>query len=211
MVKRTWRWSGLACVLALVAGCGGGSSGNNDQGIVFRAAGVFRSLTNIAGGEITCTEPLVAEGAIADTEGTISLSTTRFFPDEFDPEGDPCGGQLGLRNSLSTQSINVQFVTIEYEVAGSAVQVPRYVFNTGLTIPPSTCEGCTSSGEDGFTYLSLLGQIVPQSRVTFLNQNVNRLPATPYQMDVFITASGQSDQGTNYETNVTGYTITVTE
>lgn len=211
MVKRTSWWGGLALALSLVTvGCGGGG-GNNDQGIVFRASGIFRSLTNITPGTITCTEPLSTDQAISDTSGTISLIGTLMYPDENDPVGDPCGGQLALQNSLSEQSINVQFVTIRYEVAGAAVEVPTYVLNTGTTIPSPSCEGCTSSGEDGLVYLSLMGQIVPQSRMTFLTQNVNRLPATPYQLDVYITASGQSDQGTNYETNEIGYTLTVVD
>lgn len=210
MVKRTLWLSGLACVLALAAGCGG-SSGNNDQGIVFRAAGIFRTQTNITPDRITCTEPITVESAISDTSGSISLSTTRFYPDRRDPLGDPCGGQLALQNNLTRQSINVQFVTIDYEVAGSAVQVPTYVANTGITIPPPTCEDCLfSSGQPGLVYLLFNeGGLVPEQIITFLNQNVNRLPAPPYQMNLNITASGQSDQGTNYETNITGYTITV--
>jgi hypothetical protein len=210
MVKRTLRWSGLLCALALV-GCGG-SGGNNDQGIVFRADGIFRTQTNITPDRITCTEPITVESAISDTTGTISLSQTDFYPNRVDPVGDPCGGQLALQNSLSSQSINVQFVTVEYQVAGSAVQVPDYVVNTGITIPSPSCQTCQfSSGQPGLAYLLLNGGIVPPQIITFLNQNVNRLPATPYQMDVYITASGQSDQGTNYETNQIGYTLTVVD
>ena len=210
MVKRTLRWSGLLCALAFV-GCGG-SGGNNDQGIVFRAQGIFRTQTNITPDRITCTEPITVESAISDSTGTISLSQTDFYPNRVDPVGDPCGGQLALQNSLTSQAINVQFVTVEYQVAGSAVQVPTYVVNTGITIPSPTCETCQfSSGQPGLAFLLLNGGIVPQQIMTFLNQNVNRLPATPYQMDVFITASGQSDQGTNYETNQIGYTLTVVD
>jgi hypothetical protein len=210
MVKRTLRWGGLAFALALIAGCGGGG-GNNDQGIVFRAAGMFRTQTNITPERITCTEPTTIESAISDSSGTVSLRGSRWFPDRTDPEGNPCGGEMALQNSLSTQSINVQFVTMEYEVAGAAVQVPTYTFNAGITVPPPTCEGCTSSGQDGLVYLALRQQIVPEQIIVFLNQNVNRLPVTPYQMDVYITASGQSDQGTNYESNTLGYTITVVD
>lgn len=211
MVKRTLVWSGLVGVLALVAGCGG-SGGNNDQGIVFRATGIFRTQTNITPERITCTEPITVESSISDTTGTISLSTTDFYPNRVDPVGDPCGGQLALQNSLTSQSINVQFVTVDYEVAGAAVDVPTYVINTGITIQSPTCEDCLfSSGQPGLAFVLLNGGLVPQEIITFLNQNVNRLPATPYQMNLFITASGQSDQGTNYETNEIGYTITVVD
>lgn len=211
MLKRTLVWSGLACALALVAGCGG-SGGNNDQGIVFRATGMFRTQTNITPDRITCTEPITVESAISDTTGTISLSTTDFYPNRIDPVGDPCGGQMALQNSLTSQAINVQFITVRYEVAGAAVQVPTTVVNTGITISPPTCETCQfSSGQPGLVFVLLNGGIVPQEIVTFLNQNVNRLPATPYTMNVFLTASGQSDQGTNYESNEIGYTLTVVD
>lgn len=211
MVKRMLVWGGLACALALVAGCGG-SGGNNDQGIVFRAGGVFRTQTNISSGTITCTEPTVTSATISDTAGTISLSSTDFYPDRTDPRGDPCGGQLALENNLTSQSINVQFVTFEYDVAGAAVQVPTERLDTGITIPPPTCVDCDpSSGQTGLVFLSLQQQIVNAVTMTFLNQNVNRLPATPYTMSVTITAFGQSDQGTNYESNPIGYTITVTD
>lgn len=210
MVKRTLRWSGLLCALALV-GCGG-SGGNNDQGIVFRATGMFRTQTNITPDRITCTEPITVESAISDTTGTISLSTTDFYPNRVDPVGDPCGGQMALQNSLTSQAINVQFITVRYEVAGAAVEVPTTVVNTGITISPPTCETCQfSSGQPGLVFVLLNGGIVPQEIVTFLNQNVNRLPATPYTMNVFLTASGQSDQGTNYESNEIGYTLTVVD
>ena len=212
MVKKTLLGGGLAFVLALVGGCGG-SGGNNDQGIVFRATGIFRTQTNITTGDppvITCTEPIVGNSTITDVSGTISLSNTRFYPDRVDPAGDPCGGELALVNNLSSQSINVQFVTIKYQIAGAAVAVDDNVVNTGFTISPATCEDCQfSSGQPGLIFLALRGQLVPQRIITFLNVNVNRLPVPPFQMDLFITASGQSDQGTNYETNEVGYTLTV--
>ncbi|MBY0278422.1 hypothetical protein K2Z84_24090 [Candidatus Binatia bacterium] len=210
MVKRTLVWSGLACALALVAGCGGGSGGNNDQGIVFRAGGTFETKTSITSDRITCTEPPTVDGVISDVSGVISLSRTLSYPNtSLDSDGDPCGGRLALINSLTSQSINVQFVTIEYEIPGAAVAVPDGVPNVGIVVPPASCETCTSTGQPGLVYLSLFGQLVSRETMTFLQNNVNRLPATPFQMNLFITASGQSDQGTNYETNAVGYTITV--
>lgn len=211
MVKRMLAWGGLGCVLALVAGCGG-SGGNNDQGIVFRAGGIFRTQTNVSSGTITCTEPTVGSATISDTAGTISLRNTLYYPNRTAADGDPCGGQLALENNLTSQSINVQFVTIDYDVPGAAVDVPTNPLNTGITIPPPTCEDCLfSSGQPGLVFLSLVQQLVSAETIAFLNQNVNRLPATPYTMNVYVTASGQSDQGTNYESNTIGYTISVTD
>jgi hypothetical protein len=209
MVLRKTCWGGLVVTLALFVGCGGGSGGNNDQGIVFRATGIFRTLTSVTTGTITCTDPITNTQAITDTAGRISLSTTEFYPNRNDPFGDPCGGYVGLQNNLSSQSINTQFVTIRYEVAGAGIQVPDVTVNIGLTVPPVSCKNCTSSGLDGFIYLPLVQQLVPQEIITFLNLNQNLLPAPPYQMDVYVSVSGQSDQGTNYDSNEIGYTITV--
>lgn len=207
MVKKT-SWGGLLCALALVAGCGG-SGGNNDQGIVFRATGIFRGLESIQPDRITCTEP-TTDNAIIDTSFTLSLSLPiDGFPDRFNPLADPCGGYIGLQNNLSNQFINVYEIAIRYEVPGAAVQVPDWSVSFGQTIPPSTFEGDTPSGLPNVIFAELVGQIVPLPILVFLNQNVNRLPATPYVMNVFLVARGQSDQGTNYETNEIGYTITI--
>jgi hypothetical protein len=212
MVLRKTCWMGLGLVVATAffVGCGG-SGGNNDQGIVFRATGIFRTLTSDTGTIITCTDPITASQAITDTAGTISLTLTVDYPNRNQSISDPCGGYVGLQNNLSQQSINTQFATVRYEVAGSAVQVPTVPVNIGLTVPPASCKGCTSSGIDGFIYLPLAQQLVSQETITFLNQNSNELPAPPYQMNVFVTVSGQSDQGTNYTSNEIGYTITVVE
>jgi hypothetical protein len=210
MVLRKTCWGGLVVALGLFIGCGG-SGGNNDQGIVFRATGIFRTLTSVSGGTITCTDPITTAQAITDSAGRISLSSTRFYPDRNDGVADPCGGYVGLQNNLSQQSVNAQFASVRYEVPGSAVQVPDNPVNVGLTVPPPSCEDCTSSGLPGLAYLPLVQQLVPEPIIAFLNQFQNQLPTPPYQMNVFVTVSGQSDQGTNYTTNEIGYTITVEE
>jgi hypothetical protein len=92
------------------------------------------------------------------------------------------------------------------------VQVPDNPVNVGLTIPPVSCGAeCTSSGLPGLAYLPLVQQLVPEQIIAFLNQFQNELPTPPYQMNVFVTVTGQSDQGTNYTSNKVGYTITVEE
>ncbi|MEW6272735.1 MAG: hypothetical protein AB1689_25950 [Thermodesulfobacteriota bacterium] len=210
MATRTW-WGGLALVSAvLVAGCGG-SGNNNDQGIVFRAGGTFQAQASIQPDQITCTEPVTVDGAIADNAASISLSTTRFFPDENDPFGDPCGGWLQLINNLSSQFINVTEVSLRYDIPGAAIEVGPWSVSLGASIPPTSFQNDTPSGQANVVFVSLLGNIVPEPIIAQLNQNVNRLPSTPYVMNVFIVARGQSDQGTNYETNEIGYTINVTD
>jgi hypothetical protein len=214
MAKKTWgvvsRAVAALTVVASLVACGG-SGGNNDQGIVFRATGIYRGLESIQPDRITCTEPTVSN-AIIDTSFTLSLSLPiEGFPDRFNPFADPCGGYIGLQNNLSNQFMNVNEISLRYDVPGAAVQVPDHSVSFGQTIPPSSFDGDSPSGQGNLIYAELVGQIVPQTILVFLNQNVNRLPDTPYIMNVFLVARGQSDQGTNYQTNEIGYTITVVQ
>lgn len=206
MVKRMSS-CGLLLALALVAGCGG-SGGNNDQGIVFRATGIFRGLESIQPDQITCTEPTV-NNVIIDAAFTLSIATAVDFPNRNDPFGNPCGGYIGLQNNLSQQFMNVTEISIRYEIPGAAVAIPTHSISFGQTIPPSLFEGETSSGQNNLIFAELVGQLVPRNIIVFLNQNVNRLPTTPYLMNVFLVARGISDQGTNYETNEIGYQLTI--
>src|SRR5262249_725827 len=123
--------------------------------------------------------------------------------------GDPCGGWLALQNNLSSQSINVTEISFRYDIPRAAIQVGPWSMSTGQTILPPGSTNNSPSGQAHVTFIQMLGNIVPQPIITQLNQDANRLPATPYVMNVFIVARGQSDQGTNYETNEIGYTITV--
>ncbi len=198
------RVAGLALALG---GCGGGGS-NNDQGIVFRSTGIYRGLEAIEEDKITCTEPTVSN-AIIDTAFTIDLSGMRWFPDRNDPFGDPCGGYIGLQNNLETQSINVQEISIRYEVPGASIAIPSTSVSFGQTILPTSSTVTTPSGQVNLIYAQLVGQIVPRELLVFLNQNSNSLPGTPYEMNAILVARGQSEQGTNYETNEVGYQLTI--
>lgn len=199
----------LGLTTALVAAGCGGSGGNNDQGIVFRAVGTYRGLESIELGRITCTEP-TEQSAIVDTSYTLDIGTVVDFPNRNDPFADPCGGYIALENNLETISINVQEIVIRYEVPGAAIQVPDHSVSFGQRILPSSSDQQTPSGRANLLFAELVGQIVPRTIIVFLNQNVNLLPASPYIMNAFITARGQSDTGETYETNEIGYTFTIT-
>ena len=204
------RWGSWLAVAALVAisGCGG-SGGNNDQGIVFRANGVFRSITNITDTNITCTEPLTVQSAIADQSFTLHIASVPNFPNRNIADADPCGGSLALENNLSQESINVQEVVITYDVPGASIAIPDNSITFGQNIPPTSSTATTSSGQVNLIFVTLLNQIVNNELMVFLNQNANRLPVTPYSMNVNIVAKGQSDNGTHYTTNEIGYQLTI--
>ncbi|HZR81327.1 MAG TPA: hypothetical protein VFD92_09560 [Candidatus Binatia bacterium] len=199
-----------AAALAAVAGCGGGGTGSNDQGIVFRANGFFQTLAQIEQDRITCTQPLSVTNSIVDASFNLSMSTARFFPDPNDPFGDPCGGFIGLQNNLAQESINVQEISIRYEIPGASIPVPGpNSISFGQNIPSANSTEDSPSGQPNIIFAQLVGQLVPRTIIVFLNQNVDRLPATPYLMNVFAVARGQSDNGTKYETNEIGYQLTI--
>jgi hypothetical protein len=196
----------LVAALA-TAGCGG-SGGNNDQGIVFRAVGIYRGLESIELGRITCTEPTV-QNAIVDTSFTLDIGTAVDFPNRTDPFGDPCGGYIALENNLDFESMNVQEIVIRYEIPGAGVQLPDHSVSFGQRILPASSETEVTSGQPNLIFAELVGQILPRTHIVFLNQNVNLLPSTPYLLNAFLDAKGQSDTGENYTTNEIGYTFTI--
>lgn len=198
----------LGAAALAAAGCGG-SGGDNDQGIVFRAVGIYRGLESIELGRITCTEPTV-QNAIVDTSFTLDISTAVDFPNRTDPFGDPCGGYIALENNLDFAAINVQEISIRYEVPGAGIQVPDHSVSFGQRIQPATSDQQTTSGQANLIYAELVGQILPRTLIVFLNQNVNFLPESPYILNAFLVARGQSDTGENYQTNEIGYTFTIT-
>ncbi len=201
---------GVAAALAMAAcGSGSGSGGGNDQGIVFRAVGTFRGLESIELDKITCTEPTV-QNAISDTAFTLDVGQVVDFPNRNDAFADPCGGYIALENNLRNLAINVQEISLRYEVPGAAIQVPDHSISVGRRILAASSTQQTTSGQANLVFIQLVGQIVPRTLVVFLNQNLNLLPPTPYTMNVFMVARGQADTGERFETNEIGYTLTIT-
>ena len=209
----TWKvalgW-GLVSTLGLM-GCGGsgGADGNNDQGIVFRAVSFVRGPESIDADQIRCTEP-TTQNAIVDSSWVISLTQQSFYPNRNDPFGNPCGGYIALENNLATMAINVQEITVEYEIPGAGITPPENSISFGLRINPTTSLDESSSGQVNLVYSQLVGQMLPEQMITWLDQNQNVLPSTPYSMNAFFRARGQADNGTRYTTNEIGYQFTIT-
>jgi hypothetical protein len=193
----------VAAVVALGA-CGGGG-GNNDQGVVFTATGLVDAPANITTTTITCTDPTVQNVFVTTHE--ISLATTQSWPDRNSPLDDPCGGFLEVQNNLANEALNIQAVVVEYEITGSSIAIPDSPITVGLTLPPANP---TATIPPNIDWLRLYNQVVPHNIMVFLNQNANRLPVTPYIMNLKITAQGQSIDGTRYQSNEVNYQLTVT-
>ncbi len=205
-------WLGLGLMTtALLVGCGGsgGADGNNDQGIVFRAVSFVRGPESIDEDQIRCTEP-TTQNAIIDSAWVIRLDTNTFYPNRNDPFGNPCGGYIALENNLAVAAINVQEITVNYEIPGAGITPPENSISSGIRINPVNTFDESSSGQVNLIYAQLVGQMIPEQMMTWLEQNRNSLPATPYSMNAFFRARGQADTGTRYTTNEIGYQFTIT-
>ena len=152
--------------------------------------------------------PTVAD-ALVDAAYNLSLSGVVAFPDRLEIDANPCGGYIGLQNNLDEMSMNVQEISITYEIPGATIPIPPTSVTFGQTILPATSQQATQSGQSNLLFSQLEGQIVPRNLLVYLNANASRLPATPYLMNVYLVARGQDDDGTNYQTNEIGYQLTM--
>ncbi len=192
---------GLVLVGGLLAiGCG--DSGDNDNGIAFRAAGFFQGTFN----DGRCTVPN-ATTAIADQSNNLTLDAANV--DSGYPAGVFfCRAYLWLENNLVRQAVVVDRLDFEYEIPGSRLGLPSHSSSVGIRINPSDSTAPSPFGPTN-VYIGLPeAQIVPASLVLFLRQNRQSLPELPYTMIVKMTAHARSDAGQGYVSNEIRYTIT---
>lgn len=200
---------GLALILGLIcASCG---SDENNQGISFRAVGIFQGTVETD----KCTAP-VADKAIADQ--SIALRLNDPFIDDGYPNANTgfflCRGYIWLENELVNQAIVVDRIDFEYEIPGAHISIPASSSTVGFRINPANANPETNVNPFGQVniYLGHLeGQLVPASLVLFLRQNQPSLPALPYNMLIHITARGRTDSGDLLVSNEIRYSIQWTQ
>jgi len=191
---------GLVC-----AGCG--SDGNNDQGIAFRAVGLF--IGDIS--EQRCTAP-TTDQAIADPGISLPLGLPQLdlgYPNVADAFF-VCHGYLWLQNDLFKQAIVVDRIDYTYEVPGARVAIPSHSAPVGFRINPADAPPETTQNPFGQVNVflgHLTGQLVPARIISFLRQNEPSLPQLPYVMIVHLTARGRTDNGDEIVSNEVRYTI----
>lgn len=192
----------IVAAIAL-ASCGGGG-GSNDQGVSFRALGVFQeTLEQQAPAADTLPTP---ELAVGDTGRTIILSQTQVFPTDVNRDGDLDGGFLGFQNLLASQRLNVTGAHVELLVPGALINpVATDFVPIALTLGPAVV-GLNEEAQN-VAYAQTL--FVSPDVLAFLNQNPSLLPTPPYQINVVMTATAVSDGGETYESNEFTYAITV--
>ena len=190
-----------ACVA--IAGCGSG--GSNDNGVSFRALGVFQEVQEQVA-PAADTLP-TKDNHPGDTGRTISLAATSTIPNDTNGDGDFDGGFLGMQNDLVTQSINVQGVNVSIFIPGARLQNPVATDFVALSItlgPAKVAEGETASN---LAFAQTL--FVGPDLMAFLNQNQTLLPATPFTMNIVMRLTGIDDAGDSFDSNEITYTVDV--
>ena len=194
---------GVVLLLGLMAvGCGG--DGSNDQGISFRAVGIFTGDAT----EQKCTAP-TTDKAIADQGIALQLS------DPFLEQGYPnaatvfflCRGYIWLQNDLFNQAIVVDRIDFEYEIPGARISIPSSSAPIGVVIRPANTKDQNPFGQLNVYLGHLQGQMVPSRVIFFLRQNQPSLPTLPYVTIVHITARGHTDSGEKVVSNEIRYTV----
>jgi hypothetical protein len=198
---------GIGMLLGLVSASCGGSGGDNDQGISFRAVGVFQGETQ----EAQCQVP-TTENAISDQSASLPLNSAQLdagFPNSFSVFSF-CRGFLELQNNLFGQAINVERIDFEYEIPGARIAIPSSSTPTGVRINPADADpqaNPNSFGQVNVIFTQLDGQLISSRLVLFLRQNAASLPQLPYVMIIHITVRGRTDSGDVLVSNEIRYTV----
>jgi hypothetical protein len=184
-------------------GCGGGG-GSNDQGVSFRALGMFQeSIEQFA--PAADTFPTV-ENAVGDTGRTITLSETAFLPTDTNGDGDLDGGFIGFRNDLVNQNVNVQGIQVEIFIQGAIINpVVTDFVPIAISLNPAPGE----DDEEGANISFAQTLFVSADVIAFLNQNPALLPPKPFNMTVSMVGEGISDSGDFFGSNAFTYNVIV--
>jgi hypothetical protein len=205
---------GVVLILGLgAAGCG---DDENNQGISFRAVGIFQGEQQQDQCQVPTTEnQIVDTGIVVPLDGEVlglGDQLTGGYPSS-NAALSFCRGFLQLENDLINQSVVVERFDFEYEVPGSHVAIPANSAPAGYRINPANADPDTnpnSFGQVNTIFVQLDGQLVPSTLVLFLRQNQPSLPALPYVMIVHVTARGRTDSGEVLVTNEVRYTVEFT-
>jgi hypothetical protein len=205
---------GVVFILGLsTVGCG---DDENNQGISFRAVGIFQGEQQ----QDQCQVP-TTENQIVDTGVAVPLNGEIFGLSDQLIGGYPdsnavlsfCRGFIQLENDLNNQAIVVERFDFVYEIPGSRVAIPENSAPVGYRLNPANADpdaNPNSFGQVNTIFVQLDGQLVPSTLVLFLRQNQPSLPAPPYVMIVHVTARGRTDSGDALVTNEIRYTIEFT-
>jgi len=198
----------VAAACMALAGCGGGGGsgggGSNDNGVSFRALGIFQEIQEQVA-PASDTLPTIDDHP-GDTGRIISLSSTIAIPNDVNRDGDADGGFIGAQNNLAFESINVEGAQVEIVIPGAVINPVLTDFvPMAITLGPAV----VPEGETKTNIAFAQTFFVQPDVFAFLNQNPSLLPLTPFTMNVVMHLKATSDSGDEFTSNEITYSVTV--
>lgn len=172
----------LLIVLFALISCGKAGT-NNDQGVIFQSTGYFADVTGAVGRSFIVA-PLSSNTSDFGGFGAFNGRTTTTF--------------IGLKNSLSTQFLNLTRIDCDYQIAGASISIPSDSFTAGGLIP-----------KVGALFYQF--EILTPDITAFLNVNRNSLPELPFRMVASCSGVAISEAGDTLVTNRSPITIQFVE
>lgn len=209
--------SAVCGVAVALAGCGGGT--NNDQGVSFSHLGYFADLET--GG--SCEDLPTGLGGLVVSLGLVRNGGAFINPDlgqgsDALISDSSIAAVVGYRNNLNGQGVRVRRLLLTYFIPGATEQPPTTTIPLSAflgpaddvgdngefdsTLPPSFA----GSNQCGFSRT----QIVPPAVFRWLIFNQDKLPETPFSMEVYSTIVADSTSGNTYESNTEAFFISFT-
>jgi hypothetical protein len=212
-VRRIMSFALFVGLIGMV-GCGSDSN-TNDQGVSFRAVGLFSGDLS----ESKCTVPTTSK-AISDQGTSLPLNDPRLnfgYPNNTTDTFFVCQGYIWLQNDLVNQAIVVDSIDFEYEIPHTPpIPIPSEHAPTGIRIYPSNADPATHQNPSGQVNVyigQLTGQLIPAHLIASLRQmnQESKLPPLPFVMNISVTARGRTDNGAGIVSNETRYTFEFTK
>jgi hypothetical protein len=188
------------------AACGGGGgSENNDQGVSFRALGVFQE-TQEQVAPAADTLPSI-DNAVGDSGRIIILGQTTTVPNDLNGDGDLDGGFLGFQNLIDRERVNVTGVRIEVFIPGASI--PNPVLTDFVPVAVALGPALTDEDETNTSIAFVQTIFLPADAMAFITQNQGLWPPTPFNMNIVMTVTATADNGDDFDSNTFTYGVDV--
>lgn len=187
-------------------GCGGT---NNDQGVTFNHLGYFSTFEGAA----SCDSLPAGLLQISVPLGLVNRGDPFENPDFSQIPSDTLDGSVravvGFQNHLSGQGMSVRRALLSYFIPGATEQPPTTTVALNGTLGPADELG-TGGTFDSTLPPSFAGReqcglstiaIVPPAVFRWILFNQDKLPETPFLMEVTSTIIASSTSGNEYESN----------
>ncbi len=194
---------------------------DNDNGIVFRAVGIFQGTVDAG----RCTVPNAIQ-AIADQAGAVCRDATEIVstdgstiePTVMYPAFGPfflnfCGGFLSLQNNMINQAVNLRKIKIRYTIPGVGFPVlcrgqRRFRLFVGGRVDPVNSTNPNPFGAPNMMFTQMLPMFSPQV-FDCLRDPARGDVQAPVTLRAIVHAVGRLDDGRKIQANRVSYTLTL--